>query len=103
MIEINNENEFDNLINENEVVVVKFGAEWCGPCKTLHPIMESISNEMNEVKFAEVDVEDVSELTSRFRIRNVPTTLVIKSGEVVGKIVGSVGENEMKEKIKSYL
>ncbi len=108
MIEIKTVEEFDNMISNGNIVVVKFGAEWCGPCKTLHTVLESLeetlnTNNIENVTICEVDVEEVEDLTNRFRIRNVPTTLIFKGGEVVEKLVGTHSESELKEKIDKII
>lgn len=101
MIEITTVEEFDNIIANNNVALVKFGAEWCGPCKTMHTVMEELEKNVEGVAICEVDVEEVEELTTKFRVRNVPTTFIFKSGEMVEKIVGTHSESELREKINN--
>lgn len=106
MIEIKTVEEFDNIISKNNIVVVKFGAEWCGPCKTFHTVLKSLEQTLIDentkgVVICEVDVEDVGELTNKFHIRNVPTTLIFKGGEIVDKLIGTQSESNIKEKINN--
>ena len=100
MIEITTVEEFDNIIANNNVALVKFDAEWCGPCKTMHTVMEELEKNVEGVAICEVDVEEVEELTTKFRVRNVPTTFIFKNGEMVEKIVGTHSESELREKIE---
>ncbi|MGL4946033.1 MAG: thioredoxin, partial [Fusobacteriaceae bacterium] len=85
MGKINNLN-LDNfeaeVIKSQELVVVDFWAEWCGPCKMLGPILEEIVSE-TEYKICKVDVDRNSELSSQYKIRSIPTILIFKNGEKI--------------------
>ena len=85
-------------------VVVDFSATWCGPCKKIAPIIEKLAVEyQGRVNIGKCDVDDNEELTSKFGIRNVPTVIFIKNGEVVDKHVGAGLEKEFVEKIEALL
>lgn len=101
MIEIKTAEEFNTIVANNDVVFVKFGAEWCGPCKTMHTVMEELEKNVEGVAVCEVDVEEVEELTNQFHIRNVPTSFIFKNGEVVDKVVGAHSESQLREKINN--
>ena len=108
MVEIKIVEEFDNMISNGNIVIVKFGAEWCNPCKTFHTVLKSleqtlITENIKNVVICEVDVEEVEELTSKFHIRNIPATFIFKGGEVVDKLIGTHSESELKEKIKKFI
>lgn len=83
-----------NSIFETEVekceqlVVVKFGAAWCGPCKKLEPIVEEIAKGVSGVKFASVDIDTETEIPVKFGIMSVPTVLFFKGGKVMEMVVG---------------
>lgn len=81
------ENFTSEVLESKNVVMVDFGAEWCGPCKVLEPIMEKVAEEASFVVF-KVDVDDCPNLASRFKVRGVPTVLVFNNGEVVKSSVG---------------
>ena len=82
-----NQNEFDNEIKEG-ITVVDFFATWCGPCKMLSPLLEQLSNEMPEVNFVKVDVDDNGELAQRFGIMSIPSVFLFKDGQEVSHFVG---------------
>lgn len=103
MIEITTAEEFNNIIANNDVVFVKFGAEWCGPCKTIHTVMEDLEKDIDGVVICEVDVEEVEELSNEFKIRNVPTSFIFKNGEIVEKIVGTHSVSELMEKLNNVM
>jgi thioredoxin 1 len=96
--------EFKKVLEENENVVIKFSAEWCGPCKALKPILDDLSTQYcDKVKFVEIDVENSDELTSEYKVRNVPTILYIKNGEVKDKSVGTVNKQVLTDKITNLI
>lgn len=82
-------NNFDKLISENSgIVLVKFGAEWCGPCQMLAPVLEEIASEYPEYTILTVDVDDEDELARRFEVESIPMLLIYKDGELVSSTVG---------------
>ncbi len=68
--------------------VVDFSAIWCGPCKMLGPVLEEISEEMTDVKFFKVDVDDDGDLAAEYGVTNIPAILVLKDGEKKDMLVG---------------
>ena len=85
-------------------VLVDFGATWCGPCKALAPVVEQIAEEYaGKAVVAKADVDECPEASAQFRIRNVPTVLFFKNGEVVDKSVGAVPKATLTEKLDSLL
>ena len=85
-------------------LVIDFSATWCGPCKKIGPIIEELAGEYDgKVNIYKCDVDDNDDLTSKFGIRNVPTVLFIKNGEVVDKHVGAATKDVFVEKINALL
>lgn len=71
--------------------VIKFSAEWCGPCKTMAPLFEKASKQFPEINFLDSDVEEDIELTERYHIRNVPTIVVVDDNDnEVSRVSGSL-------------
>ncbi len=85
---INSTNEYDAVLKDNKSVFVDFYADWCGPCKMVGPLVEELSNEMTDVKFVKVNVDDLPDVAQRYGIMSIPTLLAFKDGELVGNIVG---------------
>jgi len=94
----------EEILSGDKPVVVDFGAAWCGPCKQVAPIIEELANEYEgKVVIGTCDIDENSELTSRFSIRNIPTILFIKNGEVVDKHVGAAQKTDLKAKVDALL
>jgi thioredoxin 1 len=102
MTELNLEN-FDKTIKEsNKLVLVDFWAPWCGPCRVIAPKLEKLSEELEDkVLIAKVNVDENSEIASNFQIRNIPSLLYFKNGEMVFKSIGLSNEDEIRQKLQS--
>ena len=74
------------------IEVKRFHAEWCGPCRMLAPIIENVKGKFNEVSFVDVDVDKDYEVAQKYFVRNVPTVVIEKDGEVVERFVGVQSE-----------
>ena len=102
-LEINSQN-FDTLIAGDQPVVLDFGATWCGPCLMVAPISEELAKEYEgKVVIGKCDVAQDPELPSRFGVRNIPTILFVKGGEVVEKKVGAQSKDALKKSIEGLL
>jgi thioredoxin 1 len=85
-------------------VVVDFYAEWCGPCKVISPVLESLASELEgRVKIVKVDVDDQQELALRFGVQSIPNLLFFKNSEVVDQVVGFGGREALAAKVKSLV
>ena len=102
-VQITSEN-FESLKNGNEPLVVDFWATWCGPCRMIAPIIAKLAEKYDgKISVGKCDVEENEDLAAEFGIRNIPTILFFKNGEVVDKVVGAVGEAKLDEKFQSLL
>jgi thioredoxin 1 len=89
IVELTDENFENEVIKSNVPVLVDFTATWCGPCKALHPIVESLANEAGgRYKVAKLDIDDASDTARKYRVMSVPTVLVFQGGQVKGQHVG---------------
>lgn len=99
-----NREELKQILDNNEYVVLKFGAEWCGPCKQIAPVLEQLADEYQDrIKYVSIDVEESTEITAEYKIRNVPTIIFIKKSEIQDKAVGSISRNTLVEKIEKLI
>ncbi len=95
---------FDAIVNTDKPVVVDFWAEWCGPCRMITPIIEELAAEYEgKAVIGKVNVDENDAITAKFGIRNIPTILFIKNGEVVDKQVGATQKSALAAKIDALL
>ncbi len=99
------DSNFDELVlNSDKPVLVDFWAEWCGPCRMVGPIVEELATEYEgKAVIGKVNVDNNQEIAGKFGIRNIPTLLVFKGGEVVDKQVGVAPKTVLAGKIDAHL
>ncbi len=102
-VQITSEN-FESLKNGQLPFVVDFWATWCGPCRMIGPIISELAKEYDgKIVVGKCDVEENEDLTAEFGIRNIPSILFFKDGEVIDKVVGAVSKATLDEKFKALL
>lgn len=103
MLQITDDN-FDSILAEGKPVVVDFWAPWCGPCKAIAPVIEALAEEYEgQVIIGKCDVDEALNLPVEFGVRNIPTVVFLKNGEVVDKQVGAAQRAVYEAKIKALL
>jgi thioredoxin 1 len=103
-IELTDANFEELVLKSDKPVMIDFWAEWCGPCRMVGPVVEEISNEYEgKAIIGKVNVDNNPGLSSRFGIRNIPTILFLKNGEIVDKSVGAVPKGQLTEKLNKQL
>ena len=90
IIDLNSSN-FDQIISAETPTLVDFWAEWCGPCKSMHPIFESLEKQYPKIKFARVNVDQNQNISMKFSVQSIPTFIMFKSGQIIDKMMGAVG------------
>ncbi len=102
--DLNHENFENEISNSTLPVLVDFWAEWCGPCKTLTPILEELSLELEKkLQVAKVNLDENQDLASKFSIRSIPTLLLFKDGELIDTKVGLLPKNDLSEWIENKI
>ncbi len=92
------------VLNNNQLVVIDFWAEWCGPCRMISPVIEELAEEYaDKVYIGKVNVDENDEAVVKYGIRNIPTIIFIKNGEVIDKKVGACTKADLKAKIDAML
>ena len=88
---------FAETIENNDIVILDFWAEWCGPCKAYGPVYERVSEDFPDVVFGKIDTEDQQQLAGMFGIRSIPTTIVFKEGIGVFMQPGALPEDALRD------
>ena len=96
VVTVNSEN-FQKEVLQAELAVVDFWASWCGPCKMFGPIFEEVAGQMEGVTFAKLNVDDVPDLASQYKVMSIPTVILFKNGQAVRKSLGVISAAELKE------
>lgn len=98
------QDNFETLLKGDKPLVLDFWATWCGPCRKIGPDIEALAEQYaDQVNVAKCDVEECEDIAAQYGVRNIPTVLFIKNGEIVDKQVGAASKSVFEEKLKSLL
>ncbi len=104
MTEVNNDNFESEVLQSDIPVVVDFFATWCGPCRMLSPVLESVSGDYEgKVKFFKLDTDKATETSIKYGVMSIPTLILFKNGSVAAKSVGALGAEELSEWIDANI
>jgi thioredoxin 1 len=84
-------------------ILVDFWAEWCGPCKTIAPILEELATSQESFKIAKLNVDDAPQTAQQFQVMSIPTLILFKDGEVQHRVIGSRGKAALLEELSAFL
>jgi len=100
MATVNLTNEtFSDTVNDNDIVIIDFWAEWCGPCKNFAPIYEEVSEKHEDIVFAKVNTEEEQELGASFQIRSIPTLMIFREKIILYSQPGMMAGPQLDELI----
>ena len=104
LLQVTDDNFDAEIMNSELPAMVDFWAEWCGPCRMVGPVVEELANEyQGKVKVAKMDVDKNRQTPARFGIRNIPTLILFKGGEVANTIVGAHPKSSIEDELKKLL
>ena len=91
--------DFEDLINNNDFVILDFWAPWCGPCKSFAPVYDELSEKYPDIVFAKVNTEEQQELAGSFNIRSIPTLMIMREQVVLFSQPGALQASQLEEVI----
>ena len=101
MVNVFNEDNFENeVLKSTGKVLVDFYADWCGPCKIMSPVIDKISEEVENVKVGKVNVDEAGEIAQKYNIMSIPTIIIFKDGNPVRSFVGVTSKEEILADLK---
>lgn len=101
---VNSENFATEVLDSPIPVVVDFFATWCGPCRMLSPILDSLAEDFSDkVKFVKLDVDESEDIAKDYSVMSIPTLIIFKNGEECDKTVGALGAEELEDWINSNI
>ncbi|MGA2315075.1 MAG: thioredoxin [Thermodesulfobacteriota bacterium] len=104
LVHVNDKNFSSEVINSDLPVLVEFWATWCGPCRSISPIVEALAKEFSgRVKVTKLNVDESPATPSQYGVRGIPTLILFKSGKILDQIIGSVPKTRLKALIEKAL
>lgn len=95
--------KFDQYLKKHQAVLVDFYAEWCGPCKTMAPILKDVANQFKgELNIIKIDVDKNQKVSGQFNVRNIPTLILFKNGKQVWRKSGALPASEIEKAYKQH-
>lgn len=94
--------DFQETINNNNLVLIDFWAPWCGPCKAIAPVLEEISNEHSNVVIAKMNTDENPTISSQHGIMSIPTMMIFKNGQLVDRLVGALPKPAIVQKLEAH-
>jgi thioredoxin 1 len=93
----------DEVLDAEGPVLVDFWAPWCGPCRVVHPVLEEIDAEREDLKIVSINTDENPQTAARYEILSIPTLLIFKQGEIVHKVIGALPKRRLEAELEPVL
>ena len=95
---------FNNVISSGQLVLVDFYATWCGPCKTMHPVLQELKQRLgDQIRILKIDVDRYQNIAAQYRIQSVPTLMLFRNGQTLWRQSGALPLPALLEQVKAHL
>jgi thioredoxin 1 len=91
------------VLESSEPVLVDFWAPWCGPCRVVHPILEEMQGEREDVRIVSLNIDDNQQTAARFEVLSIPTLILFKNGEIAKKVIGAMPKRRLEAELEPAL
>jgi thioredoxin len=103
VVKIITSKNFEEFVSQNRIAVIDFHANWCMPCRIVSPRIEELSNEIDNVAFGKINVDENADIAQRFGLVSIPTVVVFKEGKQIDEVVGTQPKDKISELIEKYI
>ena len=91
------------VLDHEGAVLVDFWATWCGPCRVLHPVLEEIAAERDDLKIVSIDIDENSGIAAQYEVLSIPTMILFKEGQLVNRMVGAMPKRKLLKELEPAL
>ncbi|MXX20220.1 MAG: thioredoxin family protein [Cenarchaeum sp. SB0665_bin_23] len=96
-----NDGTLQNMLHTNSMLLLDFWAEWCGPCRALHPAFQTVAGEYPSIQFARLNIDKNPLMTAKYAVQSIPTIILFHKGRPVHRMTGMVGASGIRDMCKS--
>jgi thioredoxin 1 len=103
LTDVTDENFQAEVLEADGPVLVDFWAPWCGPCRVVHPILEEIDSERDDLKIVSINTDENQQTTARYEVLSIPTLILFKDGEIAKKVIGAMPKRRLEAELEPAL